>query len=200
MDKYRKNTNKSWLSNRRTTFLLLFIIFLVAFYFISQSIFQVPKKEESPSNKIIPEVIRIDNERLLAIHIPVCKAMGLSESAIDELNQIIIETNTRLQYIRHTEPEYFEEHSKILPPKSSLSREKYFSNHFDRFEKLGLSERTNQQLRMIMDTLYRSLNDPNAYQDPSYNQELAKNLRIFQFPPKCCDNNLYVRAKHSEFL
>lgn len=123
--------------------------------------------------------------------------MGLSPRAETELNSLLNVTAANQQYNKIHNPDYFKEHMKTDFSKSSLSKDSYDSNHARRFqEHFNMSSSTVDELKVVMDLIWRVLYDPNAYKDPSYDKQKADKLAIlFQNgPPKCCSEHLYKRA------
>jgi hypothetical protein len=122
--------------------------------------------------------------------------MRLSPKVVDELNQKVMNVDMDLQNNKYHYPEYYQKNSQKKPEKSSLSKDIFDSKHLERFHMLGLSDNAKTELISIMELLWRTLYDPNAYQDPSFDKELSANLKTLfgDGPPKCCDDMMYVRA------
>jgi hypothetical protein len=151
---------------------------------------------ELQSKKQIQSAIQTDTERLLSLHTTIWKIMRLSPFTIDELNELINKTNYHLQYNKYFHPDYYE-NNLGTEERSSGSKEAFDANHSRRFKQIGLSDAASSELQTVMNTLWRTLYDPNAYLDPSYDTVLSERLKIlFEFgPPKCCSEQMYQRAK-----
>jgi hypothetical protein len=179
-------------------------LFYLLFFHSSESVSPpsstTEQTEQANEQKKLEVAIGTDVERIASLHKMVWRMMKLSPQVEMELNTLATQTDRTLQSNKHFHPSYYESHSQNKPPKASLSKDDFENNHKRRFNELGLSKNAVTELTSVMETLWRTLYEPNAYLDPLFDKELSQNLKIlFQdSPPKCCDEEMYKRAKIPE--
>ena len=141
------------------------------------------------SNGAEEVAISSDVERLVALHSLVWKMMRISPSVSEELCTLVAYVDKQLQFNKYHNQKGYEKSAQ----KSSLSKDNFDSKHAKRLESLGVSDNAKTELENVMEMLWRTLYDPNAYKDPSFDLELSQYLKILfeNGPPKCCDESMY---------
>jgi len=168
-------------------------------------------EEPSTSSSGIPssldihlrEFVATDSQRLVALHGTIWNLLNLSPSAKLELNGLVNHTNSNLQWNKYKNPQQYnavgQQHLEDASQQQVLSKEEFESRHRRRLQQiLKVSDDTFSELEIIMNkVLWRTLYDPNAYKDPSFDLETSRRLKILfeNGPPKCCNERMYERAK-----
>lgn len=185
---------------RRLAFLVIFGIVFCYLVLLPPSSDENPETDKVEWKSLLNSAIDNDVERVVSMHKSIWRLLKLSPAVEEELNDLVAKTNKQLQFNKYYKSSYYEEYSKVKPAKSSLSKDEYDKNHQRRLSELGLSSNAITELTVVLETAHRALYDPNAYLDPTYVKELAQALRVFfqDGPPKCCDEEMYKRAKNVE--
>jgi hypothetical protein len=166
----------------------------------SQIVGAIDGKKELDAIKAL--MISQDSARLVTLHSMVWQLMELSPSVSDELTALVNSTNHKLQFNHINHDRFYRQHTVTGQPRSSLSKELFDTAHERRLREHGLSNDALDELKNVMQLLWRVLYDPNAYQDPNYDQKKAAKLQLLfkDGPPKCCDEHMYIRASSNVTL
>jgi hypothetical protein len=135
------------------------------------------------------------NQELLRIHSGIWSLMGLSPEATDELNSLVVSINTRVHENRDRYPEEFAKARIVKRSETPPTHEEYVASHKRRFELLGISKPTQEELFGALEFVWNALHDPDV---PEEKREAALAIREMMKsmggPPPCCDENIFVRA------
>lgn len=146
----------------------------------------------APACSSIPDnAIALDTQRLLALHATVWKLLKLSPTVQDELQQLVRTTNTPLY--SHNLKQQQQHNQPHTPAATPTSRTEFLERHRQRLIAVGLSRNAVDELVEVLSAIWRGLYDPNAYQDPSFDADLAAASKVLfeHGPPKCCNDSLY---------
>jgi hypothetical protein len=149
---------------------------------------------EAPSPEKAP-TLEERNQALLQMHSEIWSLMGLSQKATEELNEIVVSINTKVHENEHKYPEQFAKARAVKRSELPLTHEEYLASHKRRFELLGISRPTQQELIGALQFTWKALHDPAV---PEHRREAAIKIRemmkSMEGPPPCCDDNIFVRA------
>lgn len=135
------------------------------------------------------------NSELLKQHAEIWELMGLSASAQEELNAIVVAINAGLYANQGPRQADFERATAKRRSDASLTYEEFVSGHKRRFALLEISEPTQTELLAALSFTWKALHDSEA---PEEKREVAEKIRDLMKsmggPPPCCDDSIFERA------
>jgi len=135
------------------------------------------------------------NAELLRKHTEIWNLMGLSISAADELNGIVVAVNARMEENRREKPHAFAQAMEVKRARGEMAHADYIANHERRFELLRISPPTQKELLAAADFTWKALHDPDLPPEKMRTaQTIQAMMKAMGGPPPCCDDNLFVRA------
>ena len=136
------------------------------------------------------------NDALVKKHNEIWDLMGLSRSARDELNGIVIAVNTQIMKNKAERPEMMKELSDVKRAEK-LTHEQYIAKHKKRFDGLKISEPTQKELFAAAEFVWKALHSTGEdFTDEQRKtaQTIQNMMRELNGPPPCCDDNIFKRA------
>eukprot|EP01083_Nonionella_stella_P025772 70978_1 len=146
----------------------------------------------------------LQNERLLSQHNEIWEIMQLSTKTRNELQQTVETVNNNIHRNYTTNPgmmDYF-----ITPKRAfNTTHDDFIDRHLYRFDKLGLTQETQQELSAAASWTFHVLHPSSTKQnDHQYTQDDIKRANKIQQimvefdgpPPPCCDDNIFLKAKN----
>jgi hypothetical protein len=133
------------------------------------------------------------------VHGGIWNLMGLSQRATDELNAIVLSINKRVHENEDRYPEEFAKARVVKRSEAPPTHEEYVASHKRRFQLLGISEPTQEELLGALELTWKALHDPAV---PKEQHQVAIEIRAMMKsmggPPPCCDDNIFTRAGMGE--
>ncbi len=121
--------------------------------------------------------------------------MGLSPSAIEELNRIVLDLSSLLDEDRRERAATGAPEPEMRRADRPLTREEYLERHQHRFESLGVSLPTQLELLGAAEFVWEALHDASV---PAEQRETAETIQKMMLamggPPPCCDDSLLTRS------
>mmetsp|Transcript_54907 Transcript_54907/g.87678 ORF Transcript_54907/g.87678 Transcript_54907/m.87678 type:complete len:185 (+) Transcript_54907:40-594(+) len=134
---------------------------------------------------------------VLALHEEVWNTLRLSTKAQQELQQTIHSLHTSLLESGSNDSNFMAAFGASERQQTPLSYKEYIQAHADRFEKLGLSNHTKNELIASTRWVWHVLHDEfETYSDDDVEraQTIQHMMKQFGGAPLCCDDNIFLKS------
>ena len=128
-------------------------------------------------------------------HSEIWTLMGLSPSASEELNRIVLDLSVLLGEERRELEAAGKPEPEMQRSDRALSRGEYLERHEQRFRSLGVSESTRGELMGAAEFVCGALHNANVPEEQRQTAEtIQKMMLAMGGPPPCCDDSLLTRS------
>jgi hypothetical protein len=138
------------------------------------------------------------NAELTAKHNEIWDLMSLTAAARNELNAVVLRVNAQMAVNRARNPEVYDKVFKESKRKADPTHDEYVQDHLNRWQLLGLSAGTQQELLQAAEFCWTALHDPTATltaEELRKAEIIRKMMKDLGGPPPCCDENIFEKAK-----
>jgi len=130
-----------------------------------------------------------DERKLLGMHDRLWDLIGLSKNGARELNELVLKLRRNIKYNENRRSEL----EKLIIPGTvtgqSDTRDRYIESHRKRFQLLGISNATQEELFTAMERVWKDLHDPSAPPEALARAERIQELMRPWLPP-CQDDRI----------
>ena len=143
-------------------------------------------------------------KELLKQHAQIWDLMNLSKNAKNELQQTVENVNNSIQTNYKNDQSFMKQFKEPnRTNKNGLTQKNFLDNHMKRFNMLGLTNDTKNELISAANWTWNVLYDKDSHssiskEDIKRAEILKQMMNELNGPPPCCDDNIFIKAKNRD--